>query len=250
MLFAPRLLNLQPLWAPGEGGGGSTGDQNPGSSTTDDNQSGKDTYTKDEVADLVKSAVHSAIEDRMAREASTRSKKIEEARSAAVKEFRDRYGLDDDRIKKLDEQTSELDKVRRKASDLEREAAEARAAAETERKKRLEYVVGDALKSAALKAGAIPGAVDQLARLLGDRVRLDDKDAVQVLDKYGEPSTDTVDDLVGGYLSDNEHFKAPANSSGGGGGQGGGSRGGKSKPETPDEVFSRLRDEARAARSK
>lgn len=121
----------------------------------------------------------------------------------------------------------------RHANELrEREEKLAKASEElTRRTQRIQELIGQSIRVAALDAGARKESLDELQQLLGSRIGLDDalqafvKDAKDAgkpaLDKDGKTPL-TIEGFVASYLADHPHHKAaPA-------GRGGGASGGRS----------------------
>lgn len=111
--------------------------------------------------------------------------------------------------------------VKKLRGELEQEFAPVRTENETLKGKLRQTLIGDRFRAEALKAGAIPERLDDLTETSLKRLDLNDKDAIIVLDKDGDPSAVSFDKWVAETLKKDKPwaFKAP-DASGGDAGDG------------------------------
>lgn len=200
------------------GNGSSTvGDSSPTSGNPSPNAG---LYTKD--------AVDKIVQERLVRERLTTKKtfdeKVASEREAAVNSWRAENGLDDDAAleqwKHRAEAQSKEAQLSLKAKNLERETASLRAELATEKKARAteRAILEKTLTHDRIMkiASAKSNAPDIVAEILVKRLRLDGDNNAFVAGEDGEPTGETIEQLVDKLLADRPMLMKPAGSPGSG----------------------------------
>jgi len=177
-------------------------------------------YTQDDLDAAISAAVDKAVASVSGRT----GRRVSQAEARAVAAFRAEHGLDDSRLKtigELDEREIELSKARLSVEQSIRERDDAIADRDKYRDMRHRSLTVGAIERAATASKAKSAAVPHIAEVLRGRLDIGDGDKVYVLDESGKRTSDSVSDMVSGFLKTNDFYLDSPVRSGGSGGRGG-----------------------------
>lgn len=166
--------------------------------------------------------VDKIIKDRLARHDAKWERRMEEARTEAVTQFRDEHALDDDVLGELGNRDQRAKAERAAKAELTRAKNEAESW-----KQKFEGIYSrfdsSQRKQAVYAAAAEAGAIDpeDVWLRLDSRIRLDDDLSLVVLDEEGNQSSMGIKEVVADLLEKKRHLKAPQGVFAGAGSRGG-----------------------------
>ena len=184
------------------------------------------TAAKPDAKDTLTKAEHTAIVNKTVQERLARERKASDAKrqadldahaAAAVEAYRDENGLTDDALDKfaqMDKAALEVRTHKGKATKAEKALEALQSKYDTASKILRENLVSKAIIEAAAPLANKPS---EIATLLSHRIFVDEETwKVQVLDDNGDPSGESIDDAVKGYLEQNDHHMRPVGGRGAG----------------------------------
>jgi hypothetical protein len=166
--------------------------------------------------------VNAIVQDRLEREREQFREELHELGFSDLDEVRElKEQIEERREQELKEKEKYKELLEKKKGEWEEKLSEKEKRLEKLERERRRERVNSRLLSAAQKKGAIDA--EQVARLVDDRVDVDDDGNVFVVDGEGGPRLDDdgnrmrPEQLVEEFLSDNEHFREAASGRGAGG---------------------------------